>query len=99
MAYNKEMNKFLVDEVASSRRFGRIDIADQFIQTDFDTIQKVYSQIVPTEITYDYQMNIFRVKGLSYHFEPVELGSIVPYYQVIVNKDDTGNVTITFKKA
>lgn len=99
MAYNKEMNQFTVDEVVSSRRFGRIDIADQFVRTDFDTIQKVYSQLVPTEITYDYQMNIFRIKGLSYHFDPVELGSQIPYYQVIISKDETGNISIKFKKA
>lgn len=99
MAYNKEFNRFMKDEVVLSRRFGRIDIADQFIQNDFDTIQKVYSQIVPTEITFDYQMGIFRVKGLSYHFEPVPEGSLIPYYQVIVNKDENGNINITFKKA
>jgi hypothetical protein len=97
MAYDKETQQFTTDEIYSSRRFGRIDIAEHFIKTDSETVMKVFSELIPTEVQYDYQEQIFRVKGLCKHFDPVDLGSMIPYYQVYIKKEPD-ETTISFKK-
>lgn len=100
MAYNKDTQQWEQDEVFTERRFGRIDIDSHFYECDFNTVQELYSLIVPVDIQYDYATRRFNIKALSSYFEPVEAGSLIPYYMVIINKiPKTSKVKIEFKKA
>lgn len=99
MAIDKEGN-LTQDKIYTERRFGRIDIASQIVEYDTETLQKVYSMVIPTEISFDYAQAIFRVVAMSEHFEPVPLGSITPYYKVTITKnpDDRSDMRVIFKK-
>jgi len=100
MAYNKDTQQWEQDSVVKERRLGRIDIAEHFYQADFNTVQEVFSVMVPIDINYDYATAVFNIKGYSEFFEPVELGSLIPYYRVIINKNPkTNKVKIDFQKA
>lgn len=100
MAYNKDTQQWEQDDVFKERRFGRIDIDSHFYECDFNTVQELYSLIVPVDVQYDYSAKRFNIKALSSYFEPVELGTMIPYYNVTVTKNPkTNKVNIDFKKA
>jgi len=98
MAIDKD-GRFIPDEIYSSRRFGRVDIAKQFYECDHDIVSKVFSMMIPTNVSYDYEMEIFRIVGMSESFDAVPLGEQIPYYLVLVSKDAADNATVTFKKS
>jgi len=100
MAYNKDTQQWEMDTVVKERRLGRIDIASHFYNCDFNTIQEIFSLIVPVDVQYDYALEIFNIKGYAEFFEPVELGNQIPYYKVIINKNPkTNKIKIDFQKA
>ncbi len=99
MAYNKNTQQWEQDDLFKERRFGRIDIASHFYENDINVLHHVFSLLIPVEVSYDYAMQLFKIKGLAKQFEPVELGNQMPYYQVIIHNNEKNNeIDVEFKK-
>ena len=92
-----EEGTFTPDKIFLERRYGRIDIAKPFYESDTETVQKLFALIIPMRVEFDYEMQIFKIVAMSEHFESTEQGQQIPYYQVTINK--TSPITdIKFKR-
>jgi hypothetical protein len=80
------------------RRFGRIDIAKIFYECQPDVIKKVFEQLLPVKIDYDYSTEIFNIIGVCDKFEMVELGNMLPHYIVTIKTEEDKEPVIEFKK-
>ena len=102
MAYDNENNQWVEDPIHTERRIGRIDIAEEFYKNDTKTLFKLFSLLIPIKVDFDYSKLTFTVVGYAGQFDPVALGNHIPYYNVIVHKNNPKipeEIEIEFKKA
>lgn len=102
MAYDNEKEQWVEDPIYTERRIGRVDIAEHFYKNDMQVLSKVFSLLIPVKVEFDYTRLVFSIFGYAGQFDPVELGNIVPYYNVIIHKTNPkmpNEVEIEFKRA
>lgn len=102
MSYDKDTKEWSEDSLYVERKLGRIDIAEHFYKHDQQTLLKLFGLLMPVEVSYEYSTQTFRIKAYAKQFEPVPLGETIPYYQVIIHKNNPklqNDIEIEFKKA
>jgi len=98
MAINRETGQATYDELYEKRRFGRFDIAKEFYECESDLLQKIFARVLPVHVEFDYCTNTFNIKALSKDFHPVEAGAVMPYYLVVAQVLDNGEISVSFKQ-
>jgi hypothetical protein len=69
------------------RRLGTFYFTNEFLLTNPPVVFKnLFSKVLPISITFDYAEQTFKVVAFSEHFEPVEIGSKIPDYEVTVKR-------------
>ena len=81
-----EKNKNLAE-----RRFGRFMFSNAILESCPTAMQKIFSKVIPVNVTFDYARNVFEVTGISEHFDTVEEMHTIPFYAVQVRQYNRKN--------
>lgn len=78
------------------KRLGCIKVASLPYEDLVGPIAEALAEIkfFPTRVEYIYYKNLFEMYGFSEQFEPVQEGMVAPNYEVIMQKDEDGNVSV-----
>ena len=64
------------------RRYGLIKYTAEVIEDSPEMMQKVFGKLVPLDVDYDFTNGVFSMKAASEYFDVVEVGKIIPTYNV-----------------
>jgi hypothetical protein len=71
--------------VIEERRLGRFAYSNEFLLTAPPVaLRNLFGRVIPVDVRYDYADQAFHVKAFSEFFAPVEEGSPIPEYQVVI---------------
>lgn len=62
---------------------GRFEMIGSFLRDTPDIVQDIYKTVIPTQVIYDGQSDVFHVTGISRKFRDVEEGARIPEYQIV----------------
>jgi len=69
-------------------------VDDRVISSEsFKSLKRIFADIIVIDVQRHYDSNDTIYKALSPMFEPIDRGSVIPQYDLIVTKDDKGAVT------
>lgn len=81
------------------RRIGRFRVARKAEQTlGFDLVHKIQNACVYRFMESDWHRDSYTVYAFSPQFDPVPEGSMVPWYDLVIEREDEYNVNFRFDR-
>lgn len=89
------------ETIQSSRRLGRLRIADTVLRNSMTTGEAalLFAGSVPLDIQRNWMEQITEFLLWHPEFSPVHEAAVVPYYQAIFTRTESGQVSIRFQDA
>lgn len=80
-------------------RMGKFYIADSLARNQSDSVAQVLGEMkfVPTRVEYLWFKSSFLMEGISPKFREVKKGMEIPFYEIIINDLQEGEILVSVK--
>ena len=84
----------------NNRKIGKFRVIKWFLDTEWRQVAEIFSQlkIVPVDVEYRYDRDVFMYTALCEQFEEVPLGMPIPEYRIAVNRQEDGTIKASIEK-
>ena len=79
------------------RRVGVITIPKRAYYEEPESVQLIFSNLIPLRVQERYDLNAFEVTAISEGFDIIEEGSLAPPYEAIFRQEDE-NTLVEFRR-